>query len=597
LSIVRLMDALCLHALIREAQPVLRGAKIGRAVQPDRWSLLLGFQRGRGPGGFLLSVRPDDPVVALLWPPRVAPHAPSRFADLFVSRTKGALVERVEQLGLERIVALHVSGTAETPGGMTLYAEMLGPRGGFVLVDRTSGNVIGRHRPHSRHGTGQGAERDDAYRPPPDRGRVDPRSVEAEEFCRVVSPGLARGIEPARVLMSCFTGFSPIMATDLVARASLSSIASTIEQARSLWKPFADLIGRLSKDEFEPRVLLGNDGQASGLAAFPLVTIPADRQVAYATMSEAVGDYCADRGSIVAREEARSALLRRLRREIATAARLSARLEEEAALYREPDLYTRKGQLLLANRSAIRRGERVIALPDHGHPNGRALEIELDPARSIEENARRYFALHRKAKRGAEIVRVRLAETAARLEKLGDQFAEAQGAMRLEALQRIEAAVGPIRRRPATGEKRGASARDAEGPEPRVFNSSDGLSILVGRSGPGNDRLTWRLARPHDLWLHAQGTPGSHVVVRLQKGKQAPPRTLREAAQIAAYYSRARGEAKVPVDYALRKYLRKPRAGAPGVVLLSREKTIVVQPDPGLVRRLHPTARERDREV
>jgi predicted ribosome quality control (RQC) complex YloA/Tae2 family protein len=393
--------------------------------------------------------------------------------------------------------------------------------------------------------------------------------------------------------MGCFTGLSPIMVADLIARARLSPHASTIEQARSLWKPFAELIGRVSKDEFEPRVLLGDDGETRRLAAFPLVTVPPERQVAYATMSDAVAAYRGARAAVIAREAARTALLRRLRGEIARVTRLSARLEEEAAHYREPDLYARKGQLLLANRSAIRRGERVIALADHGHPNGRTVEIELDPSRSIEENARRYFALHRKAKRGAEIVRVRLAETAARLEKLGDQFAEAQEAMSLEGLQRIEAALGPIRRRPATGEKRRASARHAEGPEPRVFNSSDGLTILVGRSGTGNDHLTWRLARPHDLWLHTQGFPGSHVVVRLEKGKQAPPRTLREAAQIAAHYSRARGEVKVPVDYALRKYLRKPRAGAPGVVLLSREKTVVVQPDPGLVRRLHPAARAR----
>ncbi len=115
------------------------------------------------------------------------------------------------------------------------------------------------------------------------------------------------------------------------------------------------------------------------------------------------------------------------------------------------------------------------------------------------------------------------------------------------------------------------------------------MMILVGKNGPGNDHLTWRLARSYDLWLHAQGIPGSHVVVRLQKGKSAPPRTLQEAAQIAAYYSRARGQVKVPVDYALRKYLRKPKAAAPGVVLLTQEKTIVVRPDRDLVRRLHPS--------
>ena len=158
----------------------------------------------------------------------------------------------------------------------------------------------------------------------------------------------------------------------------------------------------------------------------------------------------------------------------------------------------------------------------------------------------------------------------------------------MEELKRVESALAPLARRPPARDRARSDSRKSEGPEPRAFRSSDGLPILVGRNGPGNDHLTWRLARSHDLWLHAQGVPGSHVLVRLEKGKPPPPRTLREAAQIAAYYSRARGQVKVPVDYVLRKYLRKPKAAAPGVVLLTQEKTIVVRPGPDLIRRLHP---------
>jgi len=113
----------------------------------------------------------------------------------------------------------------------------------------------------------------------------------------------------------------------------------------------------------------------------------------------------------------------------------------------------------------------------------------------------------------------------------------------------------------------------------------------VGRSGAGNEYLTWKLARPHDLWLHAQGFPGSHVLVRLP-GKDAPlpQRTLREAAALAAYYSQARGQGKVEVAYTFRKYLKRAKGARPGKVLLTHEKAILVSPDPGLVKRLaqHP---------
>jgi predicted ribosome quality control (RQC) complex YloA/Tae2 family protein len=314
-------------------------------------------------------------------------------------------------------------------------------------------------------------------------------------------------------------------------------------------------------------------------------------------MSEAAHAYHASRGVASEHEALKASLLRRLKAGITRAERLSAKLTQESASYGQADLHARRGQLLLANRAVIRRGERMVEVTDHADPMQRIVQIELDPSCSLEDNAKRYFSLHRKAKRGAEIVRGRLAEVEGRLTKLRGLTREAEGTKGLGELQRIEVALVPLARRLPARDRAQLSASKTEGPEPRTFRSSDGLPILVGKSGPGNDRLTWRLARSHDLWLHVQGSPGSHVVVRLDKGKPVPPRTLREAAQLAAYYSRARGQVKVPVDYALRKYLRKPKAAAPGVVLLSQEKTIVVRPDRDLVRRLHPSNRDSDSEA
>jgi predicted ribosome quality control (RQC) complex YloA/Tae2 family protein len=513
---------------------------------------------------------------------------PSRFGDLVVSRTKGALIEGIEQLGLERIVAVHLKGGALPEAAMTLFVEMLGPAGNFILVDRATGTIVDRLRSSSgrarRETPGAGAP----YRPPFDRGRIDPRVVGEDEFRRLVRARLAEGMGPARALMTCFTGFGPLIAEELVARSGLSPHFSPDDRTLALWKPFCDLISRITRGRFEPRLLVGDDGQPVGMAAFPLVTLPADRQVPYPTMSAAAAAYHSGREVAAGQEALRAGLLRSLNREIAAAKRLSARLADEVALYSQADLHGRKGKLLLSNRAAIRRGQRVVELPDYADPAQGVVHIELDPARSIEENARRYFALQRKAKRGAEVVGRRLADVADRLTRLRGLVREAEAAKGSGELQRVDAALTPMARRAPRRERAATAARESEGPEPRRFRSSDGLPILVGRSGAGNDRLTWRLARSHDLWLHAQGIPGSHVLVRLEKGKQAPPRTLLEAAQIAAYYSRARGRVKVPVDYALRKYLRKPRAAAPGAVLLTQEKTIAVRPDRDLVRRLHP---------
>ena len=147
---------------------------------------------------------------------------------------------------------------------------------------------------------------------------------------------------------------------------------------------------------------------------------------------------------------------------------------------------------------------------------------------------------------------------------------------------------------PRGGPERTATARrhPGEGPAPRHFLSSEGRKILVGKSNQGNDALTFRLARGHDLWLHAQGTSGSHVLIRTEKAHpEVPARTLREAAVLAAYYSKARGQAKVPVDYTQARHVRKPKGAKVGEALITREKTIVVRPDPAVVKALAERAR------
>jgi len=113
----------------------------------------------------------------------------------------------------------------------------------------------------------------------------------------------------------------------------------------------------------------------------------------------------------------------------------------------------------------------------------------------------------------------------------------------------------------------------------RLLTSSDGLSILVGRSGRDNHRLTFKLSAPDDFWFHALGCPGAHVVVRNTERRAALPRaTLLEAAAAAAWYSEARQSAQVDVQWTRRKYVRQARGRPPGTVLLKRFETLRVKP-------------------
>jgi predicted ribosome quality control (RQC) complex YloA/Tae2 family protein len=123
-------------------------------------------------------------------------------------------------------------------------------------------------------------------------------------------------------------------------------------------------------------------------------------------------------------------------------------------------------------------------------------------------------------------------------------------------------------------------------PSPWRLQDADGYRILIGRNNRQNDLVTMRLARNDDLWLHAKDIPGSHVIIQLQNNTRFSETVIARAAGLAAYFSRARQGLKVPVDYTLRKFVRKPRGAKPGMVIYDHQKTILAAPlDPETIKR------------
>ena len=135
--------------------------------------------------------------------------------------------------------------------------------------------------------------------------------------------------------------------------------------------------------------------------------------------------------------------------------------------------------------------------------------------------------------------------------------------------------------KPAGGKKQEKGKAQA----PLRFRSSDGMEILVGRSNLQNDELTTKLGRRTDYWLHTQKIHGSHVLIRCE-GEAPSDKSIEEAAAIAAWYSQGRDGGKIPVDYTMLKNVRKPSGSLPGKVIYTDYKTVLVQSDEELVKRL-----------
>ena len=296
------------------------------------------------------------------------------------------------------------------------------------------------------------------------------------------------------------------------------------------------------------------------------------------------------RGEVGGRREA-------LRRALAKAtARVARRIEAvrgDLSRAEGADAMALRAQLFVAEAGRAARGATRLVAVDWSSGEAVEVELKLDPARGAREQIDAMFTRARRLKEGARIGRARLADAEQSLASLADvtrAFTESPepDLPRLTALARAAAPRDFKLAPPASAAAPSRANPGAQPPLPpyRTFLSASGARILVGRSAEKNDDLTFHVARPHDLWLHAKNRTGSHVIVPLEKNTSCPGDVLVDAAHLAAHFSEARGESVVEVQYTPRRYLRKPRGSAAGLVVVDREKVLLLRREDDRLRAL-----------
>jgi predicted ribosome quality control (RQC) complex YloA/Tae2 family protein len=293
-----------------------------------------------------------------------------------------------------------------------------------------------------------------------------------------------------------------------------------------------------------------------------------------------------------------------LQKEISRRTKLLKKLERDLEEHSDAEQHKQTGDLLLANVGTAKRVGGRLKLTNYFAEGTPQIEIEIDEKLTLPEEAARRFEMYSRSKRARVQIANRINQVLAELADLEIKREQLESEIRSAAIGSDPSAQRTIGNSPAlqrwdpqrpsylkareAGDRplfSGTTARDSHKQRPkekipgaRRYVSSDGYEILVGRAARDNDNLTFKVAKPHDLWLHAADYPGSHVIVRNPTRKEIPHRTVVEAAQLAAYFSQAGKDPKVDVHYTQRKFLSKPKGGAPGLVRMSRFKNTVVKP-------------------
>lgn len=561
-GLVTSFDSVVLAAVAREVAALV-GSRVVRVVQPDVEEMAIDLRGPSGTGTVVCSIHPQWARVHLS--ARTAAGAPSGFAQMLRSRLESARLAGVQHTPFERILTL----TFDTVDGRgDLVAEIMGRRSNLILVQDATITGSLKAVPRSKSSVREVLPGRPYVLPPRDR----PLPVAFTE--ESLKDTLSSSDDPlARRLVASVLGLSPGLATELSVRAHLDPDAPSRDQAGAtarLWAALRELVGMVDAGAFSPIIYYRGEDPV-GFAPFPYEHLADLRPVRAASMSEAVETVLGSHGAVARVDEQRASLLAAVRGAVARVERTEAEVRQAVEEAARTGALRQHGELLLAYASQVPAGASEVTLPGF---DGAPVTIALDPALSAIDNAQRLFKRYRRVRSARPALDARLKTAAAErayLESAATMIEQATTTDDLFDLRRELADEGYLRRRKVPSRPSAAAG-------PRRFALADGLLVLVGRTNRENEVLTFKVASPDDLWLHARGVPGAHVVLRT--GKRRPGEdAIRQAAAIAAYFSKARESASVAVDVAERKFVRKPKGSKPGLVTYTHERTVHVKPE------------------
>ena len=339
------------------------------------------------------------------------------------------------------------------------------------------------------------------------------------------------------------------------------------------------LLARLSQGEAVPTLLVREDKPVDFSFRPILQYGPGTESRAYPTFAALLDAFYQARETADQVRQKGQDFLKTLTQARERLARKMALQEKELAATGDRDRDRMYGDLITANLYRMEKGARVLRTENYYDPDGGQVEIPLDPLKTPQQNAARYYKNYTKAKTAETMLTLQLekgAQEAAYLDSVLDSVSRAEGDRDLEEIRQELVETGYLRRR--------AKAKDRmkrPGAKPLEFRSTAGLRISVGRNNLQNDRLTTKQAGKWDYWFHTQKIHGAHVILWTE-GRQPDDQSLREAAALAAWFSQGREGKKVPVDYTPVKYVKKPAGARPGMVVYTTYQTAYVDPDSAL---------------
>ncbi len=582
-------DGSVVHSVVSELNNKLLNGKVDKIYQPEKDELILSIRNYRDNYKLLLTCSSVYPRIHLTDISRSNPLVAPAFCMLLRKHLSGAKIISVTQPDFERIIEITFECIDELgySNKKVLIIEVMGRHSNIIFIDKETDKIIDCiKRVSFEISSVREILPGRVYEYPPSGGKLDvqkisPLNASLDGFISSVG-SLTASIKAEKFFLNCFNGISPVVAREICLNASIDPDTDIknmeLDKLNRLFSSFNKVINIIKADEFKPNVVLQQQ-QPLDFSCLDLEAYRTYEKRYFDSISMAIESFYHEKDSKDRIKQKSGDIQKIITNRLDRCFKKLEKLNDDLTQAQNSDMYRIYGELITANIHCISKGLPLVRLLNYYSSEGEYIDIPLDVQLTPSANAQKYYKQYNKSKTALRLIEQHMEENQQEIQYLESQLDNLDKCTEEIEINEIRSELadqGYISRRKVE------KSKHVKASKPMHFISSTGFEIFVGKNNMQNDYLTLKLAASNDTWLHTKDIPGSHVIIK-SNGAKVDDATLSEAANLAAFYSKAKRSSKVPVDYTMKKNVKKPSGAKPGMVIYENNRTVYIDPNENMV--------------
>ena len=579
-------DGVVVKNMVDELSEILTGGRIDKIYQPEYDEILINIRAQGKNLKLVISANASYPRIHLTENTKENPSKPPVFCMLLRKHLVGGKITEISFHDFERIVVLHIDNIGEL-GDLTqkkLVVEIMGKHSNVILLNSEDKIVDSIKHIDKDISSVREIMPARSYSLPPAQDKISPEDLDVDSLFENTEDESNR---IAKFLLSSIKGFSPLLCKEVCFRSGVEPDALiknlSDKDIKNIQISLNNIVKEILSSNFAP-CIIWRDPDILKPLDFHCIKITQYQHVEFFDSINNVLDiFYSSKDNIERLTQKKASIFKVLNNSIDRCNKKITIYQDIMRESAERDKYKLFGELIISNIYCIPKNSEKVSLLNYYSSDNEYVEVPLDKNLLPQENAQKYFKKYTKSKTAYIHASKQLKETYLELEYLESVSHNLENCKNLSEIEEIREEL--ILAGYLEAKRKNKNKKDTLKSTPLKYKSSDGLTIYVGKNNVQNDTLTLKTASSNDIWLHTKNIPGSHVIIRKQKG-DIPKSTLEEAALLAAYHSKAKMSAQVEVDYTTVKNVKKPKGAKPGMVTYVNYKTVFVTPHEELVNKL-----------